>query len=102
MIKKVSHALITSILSGTRPKAEDKIMSTVSIIRVGRVAAGFVKQTPNRQGFVFHAADERFATLEGSSFANRHAAQRAADRVGATQNTTPSSKRALPLGGAAV
>jgi hypothetical protein len=54
---------------------------TASIIQVGKRTAGIVKPRDDGRALVFHATDPDFHTLDGSSFANRHATQRAVERV---------------------
>jgi hypothetical protein len=54
---------------------------TASIIHAGRRTVGVVRQRDDRRALVFYATDPDFSTLDGSSFANRHAVQRAVERI---------------------
>jgi hypothetical protein len=65
-------------------------MASSLIIRSGDLTAGVLSQHPHKSSFVFHAANPAFATLDGSSFANRHAIQRAVDRLAQTQGLASS------------
>lgn len=58
---------------------------TAYVVRVGQLTAGILNQRAGTGAFVFYAANPLFATLDGSSFANRHALQRAVDRVALLQ-----------------
>jgi hypothetical protein len=48
------------------------------IIEVGGYAAGIVVREAGEKQFQFHAAEERFNALEGKTFPNARAAERAA------------------------
>lgn len=52
-----------------------------SIILAGSQTAGVASPRDDGKALVFRAANPAFATLDGSSFANRHAVQRAVDRI---------------------
>lgn len=56
-------------------------MSDNSTIRTNGLTAGILSAKADGRGYVFYATDAAFGTLHGSAFANRHAAQRAADRL---------------------
>ncbi|MEQ1697662.1 MAG: hypothetical protein ABL901_17645 [Hyphomicrobiaceae bacterium] len=58
---------------------------TASIIQVGTRTAGVVRPREDGRALVFHATDSDFKTLDGSSFANRHATQRAVERIARLQ-----------------
>jgi hypothetical protein len=73
-------ALIKSISTGRDANRATSIM-TATIIQVGKRTAGVVKPREDGRALVFHATDPDFSTLDGSSFANRHAMQRAVERV---------------------
>lgn len=51
------------------------------IILAGSQTAGVASPRDDRNALVFRASHPAFATLDGSSFANRHAVQRAVDRI---------------------
>ena len=54
---------------------------TASIIQVGQRTAGVLRPRDDGLALVFYATDPDFETLDGSSFANRHATQKAVERV---------------------
>ncbi|MDZ4841130.1 MAG: hypothetical protein SH859_03155 [Hyphomicrobium aestuarii] len=56
-------------------------MSQAQVVRAGSIRVGILSERADGRSFVFHASDPAYVTLDGSSFANRHAAQRAIDRV---------------------
>lgn len=85
---------------GCRLRVANSNMSSASIIRVGHLAAGVLTLAEDGRVYTFHAADQRFRTLDGSSFANRNAAQRAAERVAAA-NEGRSAVRRVGIGAAA-
>ena len=57
-------------------------MTTATIITVNGQTAGVLMTRDDSRGHVFHTSDVAFKVLDGSTFANRHAAQRAAERIG--------------------
>jgi hypothetical protein len=56
-------------------------MSQVDIIRSNNLTAGILSRRSDGRGSVFYASETVFNPLHGSTFANRHAAQRAVDRI---------------------
>lgn len=72
-------------MQGTPQAAAHIEMSSSHIVRIGHLTAGILSQPAGKLTFVFHASNPLFATLDGSSFANRHASQRAVERVAQTQ-----------------
>ena len=69
---------------------------TASMIQIGNRTAGVVKVREDGRVLVFHATDPDFSTLDGSSFANRHATQRAVERVARLQLWTDVRAGGLP------
>jgi hypothetical protein len=63
-------------------------MTTAQIIQIGRVTVGLLVPHPDSTRLTFQSTDQRFVTLDGSKFANRHAAQRAVNRIAATQDVS--------------
>jgi len=83
MLPSIPFAALTfsfNLIRGTRIRVY-RHMSQAQVVRAGSIRVGVLSERADGRAFVFHASDPAYLTLDGSSFANRHAAQRAIDRV---------------------